>query len=75
MKIDATKSPYSNYYSINKIVRSAILTNIYYTVICELPAGLQFQDAECAALFRTEVTKCSIGNVISLQREFIKTRQ
>jgi len=35
-------------------------------VICEFPAGLQLQDAECAALFCTEVTERSIGNVISL---------
>ena len=47
------------------------LTNIYYTVICELPAGLQFQDAKCTALLCTEVTERSVSNMISLQRKLI----
>ena len=57
----------------NKVIMT--LTNIYYAVICELPAGLQFQDAKCAALLCTEVTKCSVSNMISLQRKLIEARQ
>lgn len=55
-----------------KIIEDKILTNIYYTVICEFPTGLQFQDAERAALLCTEVTKRSISNMISLQRKFVE---
>lgn len=51
------------------------LTNIYYTMIRELPAGLESQDAKRATLFGTEVTKRGIGDVISLQGEFVEARQ
>lgn len=54
---------------------TAILTNIYYTVIRELPTGLEFQDVECAALLRAKVTESSIRDVISLQRELVEARQ
>jgi len=51
------------------------LTNIYYTVIRELPAGLEFQDVESAALLCAEVTESSVRDVISLQGELIEAGQ
>jgi len=44
-------------------------------VIRELPAGLEFQDVESAALLRAEVTESGVRDVISLQGELVEARQ
>lgn len=51
------------------------LTNIYYTVVRELPTGLELEDVERAALLRAEVTESGIRDVISLQGELVEARQ
>ena len=44
-------------------------------MVGELPAGLEPQDSQGAALFGFEVLEGGVGDVVSLQRELVEARE